>query len=525
MVAVGASACLVPPSTQVETNGQNVPDPAWAPIYYGVAQVYGTADGFIHIPTYTEPVPAVQGSPSLTDALPTLPNYSGYPVTFGSTWSPSVRLVTLPNGQAGYAMFFTLQVNGHSSCIGVATSTSGQSFTPVNSWTFCAATINGQSAFYGDPDLFVNPSNGSDWLVFANEWSPNGGSEIDEVPIDLSGILSGADSCAYPAPSGDCGILNCTGANCVQHGGAWSAYMLVNYSQMAFVNTTPGNCSYIENPSLTTDDYNYYDLTFSFGTWGPLTPMNGSSCQGNNGTYLTGEVPCLAVNGKCVPAEGGDIMNGDGGTSALVDSSPANNWVIDATWVGNNRVDLAGQTKEVNDNPPSDAQVSQLEAEASPIQYAQPHLTYTPTHWWPRDIDTQTRNDMIGALGPDPGATQTPGCPAATATPISAASIGSPTSQSVTHAETTGGVATTWSDASDAGGCQGPTIPAGASVRVTCKVSGLSMVDGNQTWYRVASSPWNSNYYASADAFYNNGQTAGTLSSALPLEDGQVPSC
>lgn len=168
----------------------------------------------------------------------------------------------------------------------------------------------------------------------------------------------------------------------------------------------------------------------------------------------------------------------------------------------------------------------QEQAEALPIRYAQPHPMYTPTHWWPRDIDPRSRNDMIGGLGPDVTAAQTPGCPTASATPISSVMIGPPSSSAnTTSVEATGGVATTWSDAADAGGCQGPTIPAGTSVKIQCKVSGLSMVDGIQSWYRIASAPWNSGYYASADAFYNNGQTSGALSSSAPFDDSKVPQC
>lgn len=46
----------------------------------------------------------------------------------------------------------------------------------------------------------------------------------------------------------------------------------------------------------------------------------------------------------------------------------------------------------------------------------------------------------------------------------------------------------------------------------------------NTWWYRIASSPWNSSYYVSADAFYNNGRTSGSLS-GTPFVDPAVRGC
>lgn len=57
----------------------------------------------------------------------------------------------------------------------------------------------------------------------------------------------------------------------------------------------------------------------------------------------------------------------------------------------------------------------------------------------------------------------------------------------------------------------GPVIAGSTNVQISCKVQGFAVTDGNQWWYRIASSPWNDQYYASADAFYNNGQTSGSL--------------
>jgi hypothetical protein len=61
-------------------------------------------------------------------------------------------------------------------------------------------------------------------------------------------------------------------------------------------------------------------------------------------------------------------------------------------------------------------------------------------------------------------------------------------------------------------------------VEVACKISGFRVADGDTWWYRIASSPWNNAYYASADAFYNNGQTSGSLK-GTPFVDERVPNC
>jgi hypothetical protein len=93
-----------------------------------------------------------------------------------------------------------------------------------------------------------------------------------------------------------------------------------------------------------------------------------------------------------------------------------------------------------------------------------------------------------------------------------------------TWSETVGGVTHTWTNYSNAGGTQGPSIQTGQTVQVACKVPGFKVQDGDTWWYRIASSPWNDAYYASADAFYNNGQTSGSLI-GTPFVDGNVANC
>ena len=90
--------------------------------------------------------------------------------------------------------------------------------------------------------------------------------------------------------------------------------------------------------------------------------------------------------------------------------------------------------------------------------------------------------------------------------------------------ETTGSTANTWTDYSDAGGSQGPTIGSNATVSIACAIQGFRVADGNTWWYQIASSPWNNSYYVSADAFYNNGATSGSLL-GTPFVDPAVPIC
>ena len=93
-----------------------------------------------------------------------------------------------------------------------------------------------------------------------------------------------------------------------------------------------------------------------------------------------------------------------------------------------------------------------------------------------------------------------------------------------TYSETVGGNTNTWTNYSNAGGNQGPTISNGTTVQVACKVQGFRVQDGDTWWYRIASGPWSNSYYASADAFYNNGQTSGSLL-GTPYVDNAVPNC
>ena len=97
-------------------------------------------------------------------------------------------------------------------------------------------------------------------------------------------------------------------------------------------------------------------------------------------------------------------------------------------------------------------------------------------------------------------------------------------SASTTYLETTGGVTHTWTNYKDAGGLQGPVITKNKTVRIACRTVGFEVQDGNTWWYRIASSPWDARFYASADAFYNNGATSGSLV-GTPWYDPRVSVC
>jgi Trypsin len=116
-----------------------------------------------------------------------------------------------------------------------------------------------------------------------------------------------------------------------------------------------------------------------------------------------------------------------------------------------------------------------------------------------------------------------PASPSPTQSP-SAGTPSSPQPAAPTYAETAGGVTHTWTDYQDAGGTEGLAIPSNDTVQITCKTTGFRVADGNTWWYQIASSPWNNAYWASADAFYNNGATSGSLL-GTPWVDVSVPDC
>jgi surface antigen len=119
-----------------------------------------------------------------------------------------------------------------------------------------------------------------------------------------------------------------------------------------------------------------------------------------------------------------------------------------------------------------------------------------------------------------------PPAPAPVETPVvTTPTVSTPgASPAPTFAETTGGVTHTWTNYTNAGGAQGPSIPSNTTVQIACALPGFRVADGNTWWYRIASSPWGGAYYASADAFYNDGATSGSLI-GTPFVDPAVAAC
>jgi transcriptional regulator with XRE-family HTH domain len=94
-----------------------------------------------------------------------------------------------------------------------------------------------------------------------------------------------------------------------------------------------------------------------------------------------------------------------------------------------------------------------------------------------------------------------------------------------TYPQRTGGPSRTWSDFTIAGGDPGPAIDPRQTVRVTCRIRGFKVQGGNDWWYLVASAPWRNNYFATADAFYNQRRTEGVDFRKTRFVDRGVPLC
>lgn len=92
-----------------------------------------------------------------------------------------------------------------------------------------------------------------------------------------------------------------------------------------------------------------------------------------------------------------------------------------------------------------------------------------------------------------------------------------------TWTETTGTPAHTWADATQLTGAGTPLGPR-ESVQVSCRVRGYVVQDGDPWWYRIESAPWNGKYYATSDAFYNNGAISGSVITGVVVDE-QVPIC
>jgi hypothetical protein len=100
---------------------------------------------------------------------------------------------------------------------------------------------------------------------------------------------------------------------------------------------------------------------------------------------------------------------------------------------------------------------------------------------------------------------------------------GTPSGPGSTWTETTGTPAHAWADPVQLTGAGTPLGPR-QSVQVLCRARGYVVQDGDPWWYRLASTPWNGRYYATSDAFYNNGATSGSVDTGVVVDE-QVPVC
>jgi transcriptional regulator with XRE-family HTH domain len=98
-----------------------------------------------------------------------------------------------------------------------------------------------------------------------------------------------------------------------------------------------------------------------------------------------------------------------------------------------------------------------------------------------------------------------------------------PARPTVTWSETTGTPAHTWANATQLTGAGTPLGPR-QSVQVSCRVRGYVVPDGDPWWYRLDSAPWKGHYYATSDAFYNNGAISGPVDTGVVVDE-QVPLC
>ena len=180
----------------------------------------------------------------------------------------------------------------------------------------------------------------------------------------------------------------------------------------------------------------------------------------------------------------------------------------------------ASTAAQATSNPQPAAGASQLQPAAGASQL-QPAAGASQLQSGAGSVQLQSPS-VQGASGATTGGASVSPAPATTSTSDPAPETNLP--QPASFAETVGSVAHTWTDYGDAGGTEGPSIGGNQTVQIACKVTGFAVADGNKWWYRIASAPWSGTYYVSADAFYNDGATSGSLS-GTPFVDPDVPGC
>jgi len=123
-----------------------------------------------------------------------------------------------------------------------------------------------------------------------------------------------------------------------------------------------------------------------------------------------------------------------------------------------------------------------------------------------------------------PGAQNSPTVtPGATTSPTHSAA-GAPAVHGRTWTEKTFTASKAFADYINAGDPASARLRARQIVRVSCRVRGFKVQDGDPWWYRIASPPWNGQYYATSDVFYNTRNTSGSGINGVVV-DKRVPLC
>ena len=128
---------------------------------------------------------------------------------------------------------------------------------------------------------------------------------------------------------------------------------------------------------------------------------------------------------------------------------------------------------------------------------------------------------FLGAYSgtPSPDASR----PGATS-PSQTASRGISPKAARTWTETVFSDSDTFADYVSAGNPKGAPLSAGQTVQVSCRLRGFKVRDGDRWWYRLASPPWDGQYYATSDVFYNTASTSGSGVNGV-LVDKRVRIC
>lgn len=99
--------------------------------------------------------------------------------------------------------------------------------------------------------------------------------------------------------------------------------------------------------------------------------------------------------------------------------------------------------------------------------------------------------------------------PATAAPPGTASSSAATQGAKRTWTETAFTRSKTFADYINAGYPLGAPLNPQQAVKVSCRIRGFIVQDGDPWWYRLASPPWNDRYYATSDVFYNTPNTSG----------------